>query len=108
MDEIEKRRYVSIGQNISCEYCCTAKTIVFTDGKPACACSHSSAMRGLAKYLVSKRKDYSDVAILEELERWKAAYFPRETVAKKAKEMIAKGELDSDALREIPAMVGGC
>src|SRR3989344_2892461 len=41
-------RYVKIGSSIACEYCCGAKTLVFSNGERACGCAHSYAMRGLA------------------------------------------------------------
>ncbi|MEK6888839.1 MAG: hypothetical protein AABW80_01895, partial [Nanoarchaeota archaeon] len=47
----QMERYKKIGGSISCEYCCGAESIIFSNGQRACGCAHSYAMRGLAKYL---------------------------------------------------------
>jgi len=69
-------RYVQIGSSIACEYCCGAKTLVFSNGDRACGCAHSYAMRGLAKYLLTTHPDMTDLEILEELGKWKVLFFP--------------------------------
>ena len=46
-------RYIQIVSQISCEYCCGAESIIFSDGQAACGCAHSYAMRGIAKYLIT-------------------------------------------------------
>ncbi len=70
-------RYVKIGSEIACEYCCGAQTLVFSNGQAACGCAHSYAMRGLAKYLIKNHpKEYTDDEILEELGKWKVLFFP--------------------------------
>jgi hypothetical protein len=38
-------RYTNIGQQIACEYCCKATTLVRKDGAAACGCAHSIMMR---------------------------------------------------------------
>jgi hypothetical protein len=71
------QRYIGIAGSISCEYCCGAKSIIFSNGEPACGCAHSYAMRGLAKYLIKNHGDeFSDEEILEELGKWKVLFFP--------------------------------
>lgn len=104
----DKERYVDITSQISCEYCCGAKSIIFGKddvaalnkniddaivagkiteneakqyrqeaGGAACGCAHSYAMRGLAKYLLTKHgSEYTNDEILEELGRWKTLFFP--------------------------------
>jgi len=69
-------RYVKISSSIACEYCCGAKTLVFSNGERACGCAHSYAMRGLAKYLLTNHPDMSDEQILNELGKWKVLFFP--------------------------------
>ena len=70
-------RYIKIVSEISCEYCCGAKSIIFSNGQPACGCAHSYAMRGLAKYLIKEHSDeFTDDEILEELGKWKVLFFP--------------------------------
>ena len=69
-------RYIKIGSSISCEYCCGAQAIIFSNGQRACGCAHSYAMRGLAKYLLTKNPDMSDTEILNELGKWKVLFFP--------------------------------
>ncbi|MEW6035179.1 MAG: hypothetical protein AB1529_01070 [Candidatus Micrarchaeota archaeon] len=118
------QRYVKIGTSIACEYCCGAKTLVFATGAPACGCSHSYAMRGLAKYLIKNHgSEYTDDQILEELGKWKVLFFPG-VHAQKAAVLKSQGvelnyvNLASNKYRGIEsaasaggsggAMVGGC
>lgn len=78
-------RYIAVTTAISCEYCCGAQAITFSNGQAACGCAHSGAMRGLAKYLLEKHaSQFSNDQILEELGKWKALYFPDNAVAKAA------------------------
>ncbi len=71
------KRYIAITSRISCEYCCGAESIIFSNGQPACGCAHSYAMRGLAKYLVKNHgSEYTDDEVLEELGKWKTLFFP--------------------------------
>lgn len=145
-------RYVNIVSKISCEYCCGAKSIIFTNedvenmnaqikeaiatgmiteqesgkykieaGAAACGCAHSFAMRGLAKYLITKHGNkFSDDEILEELGKWKTLFFPNQIHAK-SKILEEKGiqlnyiNLASNKYRDIEkgyggesGMVGGC
>ena len=83
-------RYVKIGSSIACEYCCGAKTLVFSNGERACGCAHSYAMRGLAKYLLTKHPEMSDTEILNELGKWKVLFFPG-VHEKKAEVLKANG-----------------
>lgn len=70
-------RYIRILSGISCEYCCGAASVIFDDGRPACGCAHSYAMRGLAKYLITEHGDeFSDEKILTEVAKWKVLFFP--------------------------------
>src|SRR3989338_6329123 len=107
---------------ISCEYCCGARAIIFEDGSPACGCAHSYAMRGLTKYLIKNYKsEYTDEELLAETGKWKVLFFPgiHET---KAQVLEANGidstdyiNLASNKYRGIEqgtsssgGMVGGC
>jgi len=76
LDDTIMIRYVKIGSSIACEYCCGAKTLVFSNGERACGCAHSYAMRGLAKYLLTKHSDMTDLEILDEMAKWKVLFFP--------------------------------
>lgn len=118
-------RYISIVSRISCEYCCGADSIIFADGRAACGCAHSFAMRGLAKYLIKYHpNEFTDDQILEELGKWKTLFFP-DAISKKAVILQSRGiELNyvnlasnkyRDIEKEVPAgssasggMVGGC
>ena len=124
------KRYISIGQKIACEYCCSAKTLVRPDGQAACGCAHSQAMRGLSAYLIQNHGDkYSDDEILRELARWKGMYFPKQMIKKLAGQLqgadftpdTASLVLDRDLpdygggsaplpseIKNLPGMVGGC
>jgi len=72
----QMQRYINIAGSISCEYCCGANALIFADGSRACECSHSYAMRGLAKYLITNHPEMSDTEILSELGKWKTLFFP--------------------------------
>lgn len=100
---VKLERYVRLGQRTSCEYCCGAKTLVFPDGSKACGCAHSAAMRGVAAYLIDKYGDeMSDDAILNEMNKWKAVFFPGPTVNKY---LAQTGKSASGSLQ---SQVGGC
>ena len=80
-----KTRYIAIASQISCEYCCGAQSIIFSNGEAACGCAHSFAMRGLAKYLLKNHaKEYTNDQILEELGKWKTLFFPSQMIEKAA------------------------
>lgn len=106
-------RYISIGSQIACQYCCGAKTLVFGDSKAACGCAHSQMMRGLTAYLIKNHSELSDEQILEELNAWKRTYFPKQTLSAKLKELEDADEPGIKELLEefpefLPQMVGGC
>ncbi len=116
-------RYIKIASAISCEYCCGAESVIFSNGQAACGCAHSYAMRGLAKYLIKNHgSEYTDDQILEELGKWKVLFFPG-VHAEKAAVLKEKGielnfiNLASNKYRGIEqgaqvgggsSMVGGC
>ena len=118
-------RYINIlytkENGISCEYCCGARSIIFADGKAACGCAHSYAMRGLAKYLLTEHGDeYTDEEILAEVGKWKILFFPTQ-LQNKARILESEGietntiNLASNKYRDIEkgttsagGMVGGC
>src|SRR3989344_500537 len=121
----QNERYVNIlyfmENGISCEYCCGARAIIFENGDPACGCAHSYAMRGIAKYLITKHgNEYTDAEILEEVGKWKTLFFPGQ-IQQKAAILQQKGietsyiNLASNKYRGIEqgqtagsGMVGGC
>ncbi len=104
LSDEQKERYLKVGSSIACEYCCGAKTLVFSDGQPACGCAHSAAMRGLTKYLlISHGNEYSDQQILGELTKWKSLFFPKQMIAK-----YLQTNGNSAAVASLPDMVGGC
>ena len=75
------QRYINIlyeqENGISCEFCCGARSVIFSDGKQACGCAHSYAMRGLTKYLIKFHgNEFTDAEILEEVAKWKVLFFP--------------------------------
>jgi len=121
LNQEQMTRYIRIGSSISCEYCCGAKAIIFSNGERACGCAHSYAMRSVAKYLLTKHSDMTDEEILSELGKWKVLFFPG-IHEQKAKVLEAKGidpknyiNLASNLYRGIETgqlqggqMVGGC
>ncbi len=109
LDEGQMKRYVDVGSRIACEYCCGVKTLVFKNGQRACGCAHSYAMRGLAKYLIINHPaEYTDDEILDELAKWKATYFPKQSLQKVLQKQVETGKVDLSVLAEMPAMVGNC
>lgn len=107
-------RYKTIGESIACEYCCGVRTLTKEDGSAACGCAHSIMMRGLSAYLIKNHpNEFTNQQILEELEKWKITYFPKQTLSDKLAEMEKAGE---PGIKEIlgefpdflPQMVGGC
>ena len=113
------QRYIKITNSISCEYCCGATAITTADGQAACGCAHSYAMRGLAKYLLTKHPEMKDDEVLNELGKWKTLFFP-DNINAKAPFLKEKGielnyiNLASNKYRGIEQgntqgnMVGGC
>ena len=92
LNSAQMKRYVKIGSSIACEYCCGAETLVFSNGERACGCAHSYAMRGLAKYLLTKHPDMTDLEILNELGKWKVLFFPG--VHEKKAEVLKANSID--------------
>src|SRR3989344_3850111 len=122
LNEDQMKRYISIASKISCEYCCGAQSIIFSNGQAACGCAHSYAMRGLAKYLLTEHpNEFTDDEILEELGKWKTLFFPGQ-IQVKAQILSQQGvelnyiNLASNKYRDIEkgaagsggSMVGGC
>ena len=107
-------RYKNIGSQIACEYCCGVGTLTNKDGSAACGCAHSIMMRGLSAYLIKNYpKKFSDEEILEELAKWKATFFPKQTLTTKLQELQKAGEPGIKEILEefpefMPSMVGGC
>lgn len=97
------RRYIDVGLKIACEYCCGAKALVFEDGRAACGCAHSIAMRGLLAYLIKNHgTEYTNDELLREMARWKGVYFPKQMMKK-----MAEGLQNGDFAPDIAALVLG-
>ena len=95
LNQQQMQRYINILYNmnggISCEYCCGAQAVIFKNGRLACNCAHSAAMRGITKYLLKYHGDQmSDEQILTEVAKWKARFFPQQYL-KKAKALQQNG-----------------
>lgn len=98
-------RYINIGQQTACEFCCGATTLVFPDGNKACGCAHSAAMRGVVAYLLDNYGDsMTDEEILKQANDWKAVFFPGPTVKKAA---AAGGQFGASD-KGLEKQVGGC
>jgi hypothetical protein len=113
LTENEKARYIKIGSQTACKYCCGATTLVFENGRASCGCAHSQMMRGLAAYLIKNHPEMSDEEILNELNKWRATFFPRQTLAERLQALEQSGEQGiKELLQEfpefLPQMVGGC
>lgn len=109
LEGADLEKYVAVTASISCEYCCGAEAIAFSDGRAACGCAHSAAMRGLAKYLIKNHNsEFSEAEVLAELAKWKSVFFPKQTISAAVQEKAKKGEISGSALATLPDMVGGC
>jgi hypothetical protein len=109
LDDEQMERYKNVSLRISCEYCCGVKSIIYENGKRACGCAHSYAMRGLAKYLIINHpEEYTNDEILMELGKWKATFFPKQTISKAILKYAEFGNIDPSVLTEMPNMVGSC
>ncbi|MEK6941704.1 MAG: hypothetical protein AABW85_02515 [archaeon] len=109
LTDSQKQRYIKIGSGIACEFCCGATTLVARDGKPACGCAHSAAMRGLAMHLlINHENEMSDDQILAELTKWKTMFFPKEMVQKAIELKAQNGEISPSTVSQLPEQVGGC
>lgn len=103
LEGTEKQRYIDIGSSkgTSCEYCCGADFAVRKDGRSACGCKHNFAIAGMIKHLV-KNTDMTDSEIKNEIDKWKAYYFPKQTMEQELKEREMQGQMT------LPNMRGGC
>ncbi len=70
------KRFLDIGNQIGCEYCCGLGVMVTADGGRPCGCQHSWAMRGIAQYLIKNHPEMTNAQILEEVGKWKTLFFP--------------------------------
>lgn len=107
------KRYKDITSKTSCEYCCGAKSLIREDGSAACGCAHSIMMRGLAAFLLQNYPSLSNQVILDELNRWKRTFFPKQTLTAYLQELKGQGKTDVDKILNefpgfMPKMVGGC
>lgn len=126
------KRYIDVGLKISCEYCCSAKSIINQNGQGACGCAHSQAMRGLMAYIIQNHgSEYSNDEILRELARWKGLYFPKQMISKLSDQLQGTQDFTPDTaslildiklpnygsgqeaplpneIKDLPSMVGGC
>ncbi len=124
----QKQRYINVGTKISCEFCCSAPSVIDSSGRSLCGCSHAAAFKGLAKYLIQNHPEMSDEQILWELTKWKTTYYPKNMVEKAIAanenglelspsvlndrtllQKLKSGQKDlAGQLDDIPEMVGGC
>ncbi len=121
----EKTRYINVGTKISCEFCCSAPSVVDSHGRDLCGCSHAQSFMGLSKYLIKNHPEMTDEQILAELTKWKTLYYPKNMVQKGVALLQNDQPLTAEALNdrnllkklstgdlgsigELPEMVGGC
>jgi hypothetical protein len=109
----EFERYKQIASQTSCKYCCGAPALIDQNGRAACGCAHSQMMRGLAAYLIKNHGNLSNQQILDELNAWRAVFFPKQTLAEKMDALEKQGvsgikEVLEEFPEFLPDMVGGC
>lgn len=100
----DQERYIKVSttDGTACEFCCGAVGSFGTSsGQLACECEHNIAFSGLTKWLI-KNSDYTDDQIVQEVQKWKASFFPGPTVKKI---MQSRGLATNSGL---PQQVGGC
>lgn len=100
----DRKQYVRVGtqDGTACGYCCGATAALRKDGTLACGCAHNYALAGLIKNLV-KNTDMTDQEIMQEVQNWKAYFFPKEVL----KEELQKRGISPSAAG-LPEMRGGC
>jgi len=84
------KRFLDIGNQIGCEYCCGLGVMVTKDGGRPCECQHSWSMRGIAQYLIKNHPDMTNDQILTEVAKWKTLFFP-DNIGQKALVLKEKG-----------------
>ena len=62
-------------------------------------------MRGLAAYLIKNHPEVSDEKILEELIKWKAVFFPKQTLTAKLQELEKAGEPGIKEILDMSALI---
>lgn len=101
----ERERFINIGTqpDTSCEYCCGIGDgpAITEDGRAKCGCAHHLALIGLMKYLV--QQGYADDQIFQEIQRWKAYFFPQGYVS----EVLQERGISPESVG-LPAQRGGC
>lgn len=101
----DQQRYIKIGSSpdTACEYCCGIgeRGALRDDGNIACGCAHNIALAGLIKFLI--QQGYTDEQILEEIQRWKAYFFPRGYVI----EVLEERGINPESVG-LPTQRGGC
>lgn len=114
LEGADLERYIRVGSATACQYCCEARTLVKPDGVAACGCAHSQAMRGLAAYLITNYPDgYTDEELVEELNRWRVVFFPKQTLIEALSARRDAGEPGIEEILQefpdfMPQMVGDC
>jgi hypothetical protein len=101
----DQQRYIKIGTSpdTACEYCCGIgeRGALRDDGNIACGCAHNIALAGLIKYLI--QQGYTDEQILDEIQKWKAYFFPRGYVT----EVLQERGISPESVG-LPTQRGGC
>ncbi len=118
LSDSQKKRFVKIATTryTACEFCCGIGSNGFgtSSGRVACGCAHNLAMSGLAKYLLkSHESEYTDEQIIGELQKWKALFFPRQSLERALQQNgVSSGGSGSSgspsSVQSLPGIVGGC
>ena len=78
----QKQRFIEVGTKISCEFCCSAPSVIDSQARDLCGCQHAAAFRGLAKHIIINHPDWTNEEILWDLTKWKTEFYPRNMVQK--------------------------
>lgn len=111
LEGADQQKYIEIAtaQDTACEYCCGIGDNGFGtgDGRLACGCAHNIAFSGLTKWLL-QNSGYSNKEIKEEIQNWKALFFPKQVIQEAIQLKAERGEISQSTLASLPDMVGGC
>jgi hypothetical protein len=101
LTEAEMARYIAIGTEptITCEFCCSVKTLVRADGSATCGCAHARAMMGTAAYLIRNHPDLTNDEISYEIARQKGLYFPTQMQKRMAEQLAGDASKFSPDIR---------
>lgn len=129
----EEKRWDSIANHFTCDYCCGGPNSVTIITR--CGCAHSYGWQGMAKFFIRYYPQYTDEQIAGEMTKWKGLWYPqgmiqdylvytgqqpatilnhggsvgiREQFLSQGSGNEQKTQATATPLENLPSMVGGC